>query len=546
MLPLSFAHLGPGLRRGTKKVWNALPFFALAVAMFVAWMHPAILDPRNVGWLLDGSDRGQNSMGLIAYLRGGTWPGLHDPMLMAPEGLPLALTDSNPLLGLLLGLFGLPVGWQVTGLWLFACIALQVIFARALVTRYVADPLAAFLGTALLAVSPALIARYGHVNLCAHWLILWALWVFVDPDRARRPGWWAAVLGVALLVHPYLTVMAAAIWASAVLRLLVVEPESWRRTVVGAGAVTVLLVGIAWWLGFIGLDALPTGSYGQFGMALDALWNPGNSDYSALLPGLTTTSAQGFEGLNYLGAGLLALAVVACVAAVARRERLADLPLFWLVPAFLVLTLVAIGPHWVWRGQTLMAWPLPDIVRDALDPVRAGGRLFWPVGYVIALAAIVVASRLPRASLILGAALALQLFDLAPMVSAVRATSASAGDQIYRCTRDPAWAAMVARASAIEFEPATPYLEEAVRDELTWRAITAPRPVPLRYFYASREPAAVRKRLDADTAAFQAGRIDPTRLYVILDNRIPLAVMNRIQLIDGIAVIPPVSPSSPR
>jgi hypothetical protein len=531
-----------------RRALPSLAYVALAIAMFVAWMHPAILDPRNVGWLLDGSDRGQNSMGLIAYLRAGSWPGLHDPLLMAPDGLPLALTDSNPLLGLLLGPFGLPVGWQVTGLWLLSCVLLQVAFARALVTRYVADPFAAFLGTALLAISPALIARYGHVNLCAHWLILWALWVFIDPERSRRPGWWAAVLGVALLVHPYLAVMAAAIWASAVLRLLTLEPAAWRRMIAGAASGAALLALVAWWLGFVGLDALSTGSYGQFGMALDALWNPGNPDYSALLPGLATTAAQGFEGFNYLGAGLLSLIVVAVAAIVARRDRVADLPLIWLAPAFLVLTLLAIGPHWVWRGHTLVVVPIPDLVRNALDPVRAGGRLFWPVGYAVALAAIVVAGRLQRASLILGAALALQLFDLAPMVSAVRATSASATDQAYRRTRDPAWQAMVDRASSIEFEPATPYLEEAVRDELTWRALTAKRPVPLRYFYASREPAAIRARLDADAAAFRAGRIDPSRLYVVLDNRIPRAVMNRIQIIDGVAVVAPAirTVSSPR
>lgn len=522
------------------------PYLALGLAMFVAWMHPAILDPRNIGWLLDGSDRGLSSLALMAYLRGGSWPALHDPLLMAPNGLPLALTDSNPLLGLLLKPLGLPAAWQVTGLWLLACVLLQVGFARALMTHYVTDPLAAFLGTALLAISPTLIARYGHVNLCAHWLILWALWVFVDPDRARRPSWWAAVLGMAMLVHPYLAVMTAAIWASAVLRQLTLEPQSWRRTAVGATAVAVLLAGIAWWLGFVGLDTLPTGSYGQFGMALDALWNPGNADYSALLPGLTTTAAQGFEGFNYLGAGLLLLLVVAVAAVVVRRDRLADLPLVWLIPAFLLLTLVAIGPHLVWRGQIVLALPMPTAVRDALDPVRAGGRLFWPIGYAIALAAIAVAGRLPRATLILGAALALQLFDLVPMVSAVRATSARGDDQLFVRTRNSAWQTMVERASAIEFEPATPYLAEDVRDELTWRAITAPRPVPLRYFYASREPAAIRNRLDADAAAFRAGRIDPTRLYVILDNRVPLSVMNRIQLIDGIPVIPPVSPSSPR
>ena len=52
---------------------------------------------------------------------------------------------------------------------------------------------------------PVLLNRYGHASLCAQWLILWALWVFVDPRRARASRWWwPAVLGVAAMVHSYL------------------------------------------------------------------------------------------------------------------------------------------------------------------------------------------------------------------------------------------------------------------------------------------------------------------------------------------------------
>jgi hypothetical protein len=528
-----------------------LPTLALGIAMFVAWMHPSVLDPSNAGWLLDGQDHGQNSLGLVAYLRAGSWPSLHDPLLMAPEGLPLALTDSNPLLALILKPLGLPVGWQFAGMWLLACVLLQVFFARALVGRYVADPLAAFIGTALLAFSPVLIARYGHINLCAQWLILWALWIFVDPDKARWPGWWAAVLGVATLVHPYLMVMVASIWASAILRLLTLEPERWRRTVAGTLAVAALVVLLGWWIGLIGLSALSTGSYGQFNMALDALWNPGNPDYSALLPASAPGSAQGFEGFNYLGGGMLLLVAVAVWAWIVRRGDRPDLPWVWLAPVFAVMTLVAIGPDLVLGGQVVVSLPLAPGLRDALDPVRASGRLFWPIGYMIALSAIAIAGRLPRAPLILGVALAVQLIDLAPMVSAVRATTTRADERrLYALTRDPRWDAYVARASAIAFVPARAYLEQGVTEELAWRAITAPRPVPLRFFYASREPAAIRARLDADDADFRAGRIDPTRLYVVLDNRVPAALLPRLQLLDGLLVLPPattdLSPSSPR
>ena len=38
---------------------------------------------------------------------------------------------------------------------------------------------------------PSMFNRYVHVNLMAHWLILWALWLFVD---ARRAGWGAVMI----------------------------------------------------------------------------------------------------------------------------------------------------------------------------------------------------------------------------------------------------------------------------------------------------------------------------------------------------------------
>ncbi|WP_375398338.1 DUF6311 domain-containing protein [uncultured Sphingomonas sp.] len=526
-----------------------LSLAALAAVIFVAWMHPAILDVRNVGWLLDGSDRGQTAIGLAAYLRGGSWPALHNPLLLAPEGLPLSLTDSNPLLGLLCRPLGLPADWQVIGWWLLVCVVLQVAFANALLRRHVADPLALFLGTALVSFSPTLIARYGHVNLCAHWTILWALWIFVDETRAKQPAWWMAVIGVSLLIHPYLAVMTGAIWASAVIRLIILHRDR-SSIMIAAGAVAASVLAIAWWLGLIGQSLVSSGTYGRFGIALDGLWNPGNPDYSALLPGVAASPAQGFEGFNYLGAGMLVLVALAVIALLFGRGRSAGLSLTWLIPAFGAFALIAIGPHLIWRGQVIASIPVAAGLRDALDPVRAAGRLFWPVGYVIALTAVVIVARLPRGALMIGGALALQVIDLAPMLAAVRATSARADDhRLYLRTRDPRWQSIIDRASAIEFYPIRSDREKAVVEELAWRAITAPRPVLLRYFYASREPAAVAARLDADAAAFRAGRIDRSRLYVLLDGRASGALAGRVTIIDGLAVIVPdaaVIPSSPR
>ena len=204
---------------GHKRVMAApaLRFLALAAIVagaFLAWMNPAILDVTNVGWVLRGQDWGPTALGLAAYLRSGDWPGTATPLILAPDGVHLLMMDGNPLLGLLLKPFAffLPAGVQFIGWWLLVCLALQVRFAWLLVRPHAPDFPSAWIGTALLTLLPTLYNRYGHANLCAHWLILWALWIFVDRERSRRWGQWLAVIGVAGLVHSYLLLMVGAIW----------------------------------------------------------------------------------------------------------------------------------------------------------------------------------------------------------------------------------------------------------------------------------------------------------------------------------------------
>ncbi|WP_229726828.1 DUF6311 domain-containing protein [Sphingomonas alpina] len=526
---------------------------ALAAMVFATWMHFGVLNPANVGWLIDGHDRGQSAIGLAAYLRaGGPWPLLHQPLLGAPEGMTLLFTDSIPLLGILLGPVArwLPPGLQFLGLWYLACIILQVGFAWAIVRPRAPDGMSAWLCAALLALMPVLINRYGHASLCAQWLILWALWLHLDPLRSRSSFWWAAVLGTAALVHSYLLLIVAAIWASAMLRALWVEPQR-RRTLIGALGVAALAVAIVALHGVLGQRFASTGTYGAFPVALDAWWNPANPSYSALLPS-SPDDGHGFEGFQYLGAGLIALVLIGMAWSAAGATRLATpaMPgdalrrLTCLVPALLVLAVVAIGPQPKFWGVPLWTFHLPPALTDALDPVRAGGRLFWPATYTLAVAALLVVCSMPRATLILAGALALQLVDLMPMLAAVRATSAAADSSAhYHRTRDPRWDALIAQAGTIDFQPPNPFADLALMEEVTWRAVRLCRPV--RFTYAARETAGMRARLDAEARDFQAGRIEPTRLYVLLDGKVPRVLAGRVQRLDGIAIIAPTASPLP-
>lgn len=528
--------------RRAQRLLTPVMVTVLGVVVFLAWMHPAILNPANVGWLLKGQDPGQSAIGLAAYLRSGTWPSLHEPLLAAPAGVPLLFTDSIPLLGLVLGPFAavLPSGLQFIGPWLLLCLVLHAGFAWALVRPHAPDALSAWLGAALLTLMPVLLNRYLHASLCAQWLILWALWVYVDDHRARTIGHWMAVLCVAALIHSYLLLMCAAIWGSNVLRALVRERRPSRT--LGAGAIVLVPVAaIVAANGVFGGPFLSTNSYGAFPMALDAFWNPANPSYSALLPSSPNKEGRGFEGLQYLGAGLIVL-VIAAIPILSRRysgEQTGTIArLRWLLPAFATLAIVAIGPQPLWRGEALMGLHAAPWLETLLDPVRAAGRLFWPATYTLVFVAILAACRLKRATLLLAAALALQIVDLSPMLAAIRATSAAANDpRTFHRTPDPRWDSMIKSASLIDFQPAATHVDLALLEEVTWRAVLLCRPTG--FTYAARETRAGRALLDANNALFRQGQIDPTRLYVLLDGHVPSALAGRVRYLDGVAIIPP-------
>ena len=75
----------------------------VAAALFLYFFTPAILDVRNVGWLLRGTDKAENARGLHAWLADPHRHGFTTGLLNAPDGVTLLFTDSNPLLAMIVG-----------------------------------------------------------------------------------------------------------------------------------------------------------------------------------------------------------------------------------------------------------------------------------------------------------------------------------------------------------------------------------------------------------------------------------------------------------
>lgn len=518
---------------------------ALALALFGVFFHWQILDIGNVAWLLRGSDNGENALGLHAWLHDPAPGFLHTHLLNAPEGVGLLFTDSNPLLSaLVFPLRGLlPADAQVIGWWLLVCLFLQLFFAWLLLRRHAPNALALWCGVLLLAALPTLFNRIVHVNLMAHWLILWALWRFTDPARAGSNRGWAVLIAVTAFIHSYLLVMVGAIWASAMLERLWHDRRGAPRLLAECAAILAMVIAIAWTLGVFE-PHWPSGNYGAFAMPLDALWNPGVDTYSTFLPATEQRPGRGFEGFQYLGLGLLILLPLAAVLAHRLPRPAAGAPdslarLKWLVPALVALTLLAISTYPDFAGRRLPRLHLPPDLAVALDAVRASGRLFWPVAYVLVLAGIRILYRLEprRAGLFVAALAIVQIADLVPMARSIRAQSAEArGAPLYVRTASPEWDRLVAQARDIAFVPADVTKGLGVFQEVAWRAAKAQ--VPVRAVYAARPSLASNARQNQETDAFRKGEIVPGRLYILIDGElIPPPLLARARPLDGVTIV---------
>lgn len=522
----------------------------LSLALFIAFFDVAMLAPWNIGWLLRGSDSGENALGLHAWLNDPHATLFRTYLLNAPDGVTLLFTDSNPLLALLVAPLARLAGGdlQFVGPWLFACLILQLTLARALLIPYAPSRIMLWIGVILLTLLPSLFLRQVHVNLCAHWLLLWALWIFIDPRRAADGRWWLAVVVCAALVHSYLLFMVAAIWGSAMLERMICLERGWasrRNLLIGAVGVAIAATTcVAMLVDRGGLVA--THSFGQFGMPIDAPWNPAIAGLARFLPASPQAPDRQMEAFQYLGAGFLLLLAAMPFGLARGRATIVTTGslhhrLCWLIPAATVLTMLAITHRIDYAGVTLAHLPLSNGMLAALDPIRASARLFWPVAYGLVFAAITAAYRLPpaRGQLLLAAALAIQILDLGGLAHFTRATASIAQDPSrWKRTRDPRWMTAIAAAHDVTIMPPDAVQELDLFQEVAWRAVDARRPV--RLVYASRGNEVTKARLKREEQAFNRGDLDPHRLYVLLPQaRLPKVAADRIAILDGVRVILP-------
>lgn len=548
------------------------------VFLFLAFFNPWVLDPTRIGWLME-ADWGQHFLGWNAWRQMSWASGNHESLLYAPTGLSVIYTDSNPLFAFIFKPFRalLPQPFQYIGLWFAFCVLMHFIFAFKLIRPHAPNKWAALGGALALSALPCLYYRERHDTLMSQWLLLWGLHLFINvaPARSAPDGpetlrqkifriWdaktrgYMALLGITGMIHPYMLFMVAAIWSGEVLRGLwpvlqnlrdrMVWPKLlgsvvWRAAAVLACPLITLGIAGAYERG----QSPAAGGWSYYSMGLDALFNPVRSDFSAILKAWPLDAGQSFEGYQYLGFGILCLlAIAVALYALTPEARTARPFLRKLTPLalpFLALFLIAVTNHGQFYGYTVWKFSIPQQLSGTLGILRASGRFFWPISYLMVAAALVVLfkSRPRIIAVVLPSVLLIQAYDINGLAAAMRkATGLAEYSQTYYLTPSPIWDELVKRSTGVDFYPVNVHLNDKLFYELTYRATTDGKPVNT--MYPARENLTQIAYEYKGEDAFRDGVINDNRLLVFLKQcDAPASLQPRLRMLDGVWIIPPAN-----
>jgi len=440
--------------RGKHYLVSLLPIL-LGTLAFLLVIGPRVLDPTNIAWLGEG-DAATHYMGW-AFFRSSPWT---FPLGMNPSyGLELGngiiFSDSNPLLAFVFKPFNawLPETFQYFGLWLLACFILQAWFGWKLVGLLTPSLWIRLLGTGLLVFSPPMFLRMGgHLSLSGHFLILAALYLALMPGLQKRRLAWGGLLAATALVHAYLLAMVALIWLVDLVSQASKGRVSRRDAWIELGGLFLLVAFCCWQAGYFSVGGgTVAGGYGLYRLNVMSLVNP--SGWSHTLRDMPQGPGD-YEGFNYLGLGVIMLAICAGVALLQGNTGLANAVRHrrLLLLALIGLTLFSLTNH-LGIGMLNMHYWLPKPLELLANVFRAAGRMFWPVFYAIVFVVIfaVIRGNKPRAAAcLLAIALVVQILDTRAGWAGLRQSRmVPAASSWPTAMNDPFWASAAGHYSKV-------------------------------------------------------------------------------------------------
>lgn len=386
-----------------------------------------ILNVSNIGFLMAG-DPAQHWIGWEFFR--------HTPFIQWPLGNngaygiglnnSIVYTDSIPIVAILFKYISpvLPEKFQYTGLWLASCFILQGICSYNLLYKLTVNKAYSLLSAVILLCSSAMLIRVtGHYALSAHWLLILSLSLYLD--KKYLPKRWYLLILLSSTVHAYLLIINIAIWLSNILNRFINGDIKIKKAACDISLTIVSLAFLMYALGYFNVHGgTVSDGYGYYKLNINALINPIFTAFSTIISPMPSGGGD-YEGLSYLGLGVISLIIISMVFYPAKKNQLLGLYTrnIVLFSLCLLLTIYSISQNITIGNYTLLHYRIPSLLEGITSTFRATGRFFWPVYYIIIITTLLINYRLFKsrvAIFILLFCTAIQAFDLQDAFKEVR------------------------------------------------------------------------------------------------------------------------------
>jgi len=387
----------------------------LGAVFFVYFIGVAVLDFTNTGWLMDTKEIAQHYLGW-EFFRNSAW---HFPLgltdgIVYPYLESVVYSDCVPLFALIFKAASpvLPQNFQYFGLYALLCFMAQGGVAGLIIKRFSKNIWITMLCACFYISSTIMMWRlFIHFSLCAHFIIL--ICIYLCLTRKTSFIQWSAVMAAAALIHIYFIPMVAVFIVFNVIdefceNRKIIQPA--LKLSVPAAVTLAVMYAIGC---FYSNAPKIEGGLTYYNANLNTLINP--REISSVLPKLPYVSIGQYEGIAYMGLGMLFCAAV-CIALFLIKRKFSFNRVFILTAGLIaVFLLLALSNEITLGDKTIFTYPIPAKVEHYWSMFRATGRMIWPVFYVIMTVVFVYLIKNMNKKIIIFVliiALSVQFFDL--------------------------------------------------------------------------------------------------------------------------------------
>lgn len=440
------------IKKYVQNNWDMMATVTITLVAFFVMFGFNILDIYNTDFVNKGGDFTVTYLGSVFYrLDEWRWPIFTHTNLAYPFGISVHGTDGSPLLSIifktLTKVFSIPATAQFVGIWMLIAYVLQAIVSVLIFRHAFKNKFLVIIGALFFVAAPIMLMRvFVHINLMAHFILLFAILLWLDNKLGLRQWVYMGILySFAILTCPYFLPMQTGFFALLWYQKVWVEKSvSWKTLIKGIIALMAVL-GI--WFYLLGMLAtgqqLSSGGWRGLGLNLTALFNPIWSKSQVIN---TLTPKADFDADNYFGLGLLVLLVLCFrqVLDLFKQENLKKhAPLALLLLGFVLFALssqikLATNVVFDYNPGSFMNW--------IGGVFRYSGRFFWSVWYLLAFFLIRECYRKfhNKAFLLLPLLLIVQVWDLYPSYKS-KSEFALGAKPVPVATITPEWDVLAAK-----------------------------------------------------------------------------------------------------